>query len=445
MKNICVSTKGQAIILIAISILVLLALAGLAVDVGMAYGVKAKLNAAVDAAALAAGRVVAQGSSAASTQATNYFNANYPSSLLGATVTSLVTTPTLNADGSWSVCVTATANVPSNFAKVLGWQNFTVVSSATSTIRTLDLVLVLDNSGSMSASIPLLKTAATGFVANFDQTNDRIGMIHFGGGALQDVVMTTTKGFNLTTVDNAINSIYSAGATTSEEAMRLAKVQLDAIPSGSQSSVRAIVFFSDGAPNGVAGIFNNGGTSVTGALYSESCYPNSTWSDTFSCGTDIPAVRLFSDNLQNNPLADACSISTLPAFDYSGQVALQSYDNIRTFVPTGGTITNTRCNVNMAARNMLENVANAARSEATNPIHVFTIGLGSDLTHQEITQCGYGANEIGQTILQRLANIQGVDTYNPNQPTGLYAYAADATQLNNAFNQVASFLLRLSQ
>jgi hypothetical protein len=95
---------------------------------------------------------------------------------------------------------------------------------------------------------------------------------------------------------------------------------------------------------------------------------------------------------------------------------------------------------------MLENVANAARGETvSSPINIFTIGLGASLTSQEINFCGYGSNEQGMNILKRLANIQGVDTYDPNQPTGLYAYAADATQLNNAFDQVARAILQLAK
>jgi Flp pilus assembly protein TadG len=453
MKNLINATKGQIIVLIAVVLVVLLALAGLAVDLGMAYGVRTKLYGAVDAASIAGGRVVSQGSTVIRSQANLFFNANYPASLLGSTVTAQNTNAVHNADGSWTITVNATAIVPTYFARVVGWRNFSVNASATSTVRTLDLILVLDSSGSLntpSTTPALLRSAAKSFIRNFDTTSDRIGLVHFASGSITDVTITTTRGFNLSTIDNAIDSISVHGATTSEEAMRLAKLQLDAIPATSQSSLRAIVLFTDGAPNGVAGNFNNGGTPVQGDLYSTA---NPDWNQD-PCGDDGGKARwLFYTNYQDSPPSTRCSnsliaynINTLPATDYTNTVSLQSYNNIRTFNPSGNPIPNTTCNVNRAARNMLENLANAARSETvSSPIHIFTIGLGASLISLEITQCGYGNSEQGSNILNRLANMPGVDTYNPNQPSGLYAYAADATQLNNAFNQVASAILRLAK
>jgi len=48
--------KGQIAIIVAITLVVLIGMVGLAVDSGRGYGVKAKLSAAVDAAAIAAAR-----------------------------------------------------------------------------------------------------------------------------------------------------------------------------------------------------------------------------------------------------------------------------------------------------------------------------------------------------------------------------------------------------
>ena len=451
MNKIRKSTKGQVLVLIVLVIVILLALAGLAIDLGMAYGVRTKLYAAVDAAAIAAGRVTNQGTSVMGTQATNFFNANYPSGLLGSTVSGPNTSAVHNADGSWTITVTAGALVPTYFARVVGWRNFSVQASATSTVRTLDLILVLDSSGSLNdppTTPALLRSAAKNFIKNFDSTSDRIGLIHFASGAVTDVTISSTKGFNLTQINNKIDAISVHGATTSEEAMRLAKAQLDAIPATSQSSLRAIVFFTDGAPNGVAGIYSNG-PGGPADLYSET---DLTYCPCSSCRNpltgDITAIRMYAYNQQDNSLNDYCNITTLPATDYTGTVKMENYSSTfqRHLVKYNGNIINSRCNVNKAARNMLENLANAARSETvSSPIHIFTIGLGASLTSQEIGFCSYGSNEQGSNILKRMANISGVDTYNPNQPSGLYAYAADPTQLNNAFNQVASFILRLSR
>jgi Flp pilus assembly protein TadG len=443
MKNLYISTKGQALVLVALLLLVLLALAGLAIDVGMAYGVKAKLNAAVDVAAIAAGRVVAQGESAARTQATNFFNANYPTGVLGSTVSAPETTAVQDPnDRSWTITVSATASVPTNFAKLVGFPSFSVHASATSTRRPLDMILVLDSSGSLNspAGTPaLLRAAATAFLGNFDNNNDRVGLIHFASGVVSDVPIQSTQGFNRVSMNTAIAGIGAQGATTSEEALRMARQQLGNIPS-TQGTLRVIVMFTDGAPNGIA---VNGLSAVPVSLYSEA---NTGWlwdycaSPPAQAATPPLAQEMFSLNLQNQFLNNFCNPTNLPATDYTGSVSLRSYNNIR-IDPSG--LPNTRCNVNIAARNMLENVANAARSEV-NPIHIFTIGLGNALTTPEISNCGYGNSESGQNILLRLANVQNSDTYNSSQPEGLFAFAANGAQLTSAFQQVANAILRLS-
>jgi Flp pilus assembly protein TadG len=53
--------RGAVAIMVAVSMLVLLAVVGLCVDAGLAYLVKARLNAAVDSAALAGARAVTTG------------------------------------------------------------------------------------------------------------------------------------------------------------------------------------------------------------------------------------------------------------------------------------------------------------------------------------------------------------------------------------------------
>lgn len=81
--------KGQVVVLVALSAVVLLGLTGLAIDSGIGYGVKAKLNASVDAAAIAAARAVATGDNdgarvvAARQAAERFFAANFPNGWMG--------------------------------------------------------------------------------------------------------------------------------------------------------------------------------------------------------------------------------------------------------------------------------------------------------------------------------------------------------------------------
>jgi Flp pilus assembly protein TadG len=450
MENLRISSKGQTLVLVALLLALLLAFAGLAVDVGMAYGVKAKLNAAVDAAAIAAGRVVSQGETEVKKQAVYFFNANYPSGLLGTTVkdNDITATAAQNlADGAWTITVSAKANVPTNFAKVVGFPEFTVAATATSTVRTLDLMLVLDSSASLdeahSPGTPdLLRSAAINFISNFDAASVRIGLVHFASGVLTDAPLAQTRGANgkyydQQALNRIIRNIKFIGATTTEEAMREAKAQLDLIPAASQHSLRAIVLFTDGAPNGIAGNFD-GAPTKPAVLYS------------------LEGSRyIYHLGDQSNLFPGSYGITIPENTDYTGTVNLKSDLNPQTrgLELESGRIKNSECNTNRAARNMLENVANAARSEhqdkdgnTVTPIHIFTIGLGTAMVTQEVAGCyGTDSKELGAYILRRVANIPGVDTYSSSQPTGLYVYARNASDLQNAFDQVANVILHLSK
>jgi len=430
------SKNGQVVVLFAGVLLVLLFVAGLAIDVGVLYGVKTKLQAAVDGAALAAGRVISLDTHPAELQAGNFLNANFPVKFLGSTLSGQTVTASQGKDKAWNISVTATATVPTYFAKVFGWNSFSVLASSSTTVRSLDLVLVLDTSGSMvDADIANLQQATTNFLQSFDPSYTRIGMIHFASGVIQDVQISTSRWwFDKAGLTSAIGGLRPGGSTTSEEALRLAKLQLDSIPDYTRSSLRAIVFFTDGAPNCFYGKFMNGSTEVAGALDSGVVGPP-------------PAYQVWDISKQNITLGQYYGIATLPATDYSGQVNLQSYNSLRSLsTAADGSIPNTGCNVNIASRNMLENVANDARSETGNPIYIFTVGLGSQLRAQEFSACYAGDNsaEYGENILRRVANVSGVDTFNKNQPSGLYFWAGSSSQLQSAFTQIANYILRIS-
>jgi Flp pilus assembly protein TadG len=455
-------SKGQIIILVAIALVILLAFVGFALDVGIAYGVKAKLNAAVDAASIAAGRAVKHGSSDsersanAHAAANQFFSANFPSGYMGATAPLPNINAVHNANGSWTISVTAGATVPTYFARVVGRNNFSVAAAAEATARDMDMILVLDCSGSLGpdtsspTTFPNLKAAAVSFLDRFEGASggDRLGLVSFASGAVLSMPInkTNSRGFDKTAMTNAINSLTVEGSTASGEAMRLAKAELDAVPANLRSSLRVIVFFTDGAPNDVSGTFDLGGTSVTGDLYSET----DTNSPPSSCQNK--AHRTWYINQRNNSPngvnghSNGCSINELPDTDYTGTVNLASFNNKRSFTYNGSKIANTRCNVNKAARNMLENVANSARNgTGTDAVTIMTIGFGSRVNSNEIIFCAYGSNEYGANILKRLANSTDSDTYNGNQPSGQYFPAPSESDLNSVFQAVASAILRLSK
>lgn len=473
--------KGQVIVLVAISLIVIFALAALAIDVGIAYNIKAKLNSAVDGAALAAGRAVKQGYSDsereinAKNAAKKFFSANYPSGYMSSTLLSPEPTTTVvhNGNGSWTISVTNSATPPLYFARAVGWNAMNVNALAETTVRDLDMILVLDTSGSMDKSDPddprhrraidLLAPAAWNFINRFEAANggDRIGVITFASGAVANLEIdkTDTRGFDKQAIRNllckspnfdvdCVNNLPASGSTASGEAMRRALTDLNLVPSSKRSSLRIIVFFSDGAPNDVSGSFNSNSARIIGDLYSEADQDYSYVSET------AKAHQVYNISHRDQKKGDY-SIETLPAsMDYSTipglpyvnetqTVNLASNTSVRT-LPNYG---NTQCNVNRAARNMVENVANTARSgTGLNGVTIHTLGLGQRLKTLEASRCtGYDTREWGENILKRIANTSDASPRNPNQPTGLYVYAQSASGLDNAFQTIANQILRLTK
>ena len=280
------SQRGQIAVLVGILMIVLVGFAGLAVDSGRAFGVKAKLNGAVDAAGIAAARALAQGATddariaAAQDAANSYYSANFPNNYLGAELSAPSVSVVHNPDGYWQVDVSGSATMPVTLMSVLGFTDLSVTASGQTIRRDLDIILVLDTSGSLgppvssSSTLPTLKNAAINYFVNMfnaGSNGDRVGLVSFASGAVVDVpiVKNGSRGFNRTQVVNAINALTVTGSTASAEGMRVAVNEINGVPVLNRSSLRMIVFFSDGAPNNVPAIFANGGSSVTGDLYSE--------------------------------------------------------------------------------------------------------------------------------------------------------------------------------
>lgn len=140
---------GSAMGLVAVSLLTLAAASGLALDAGRAYLVKAKLSQAVDAAALAGGRALSEGSpEAAQAQIEKYFQANFPDGYLGV---SLSQAKIDLAKSGNEVSFNATVNVPTTLLSAFNIPGYEVSASATvsKTLRSLEIAMVIDNSRAM--------------------------------------------------------------------------------------------------------------------------------------------------------------------------------------------------------------------------------------------------------------------------------------------------------
>lgn len=455
MKFNQLQSKGQVLVLVALLMVVLLGVTALAIDIGRAYGVKAKLNAAVDAASFEAARALAQGNDVtqmkkkAEEVAVSYFKANYPGEFLGATPP----VPDVDAvrdsgTGKWQVNVSATAQMPTMFAGLLGWKTFGVSAASEAVRATLDMVLVLDCSSSMQDVFPVVKSRAKDFVGLFDEVDDRLGLVAFSTGAQpvvsicgqypdpeqnpQEGELNCGRGYKPDDLIQAIDGLYMGSMTASEEGMKKGLDQLNAVRSNQRSGRRAIVFFSDGAPNTFNGKFPlRGGGTAEGNLFS-------------GVFTTQIATRVFDPRYYAQAEEDGklCNIASLPSTDASAQVSTASYSNKRHL--TGDTSDRyIKCDANAVARNMTENVANMARKEG---VVIYSIGFGEDInTRQMFDPVCSTYNENGATILKRLANTPDSDTYDKNQPSGIYCEAPNTTALKVCFEKVASAVLRISK
>ena len=150
--------RGAVAIMVAGGIVVFVGFVGLATDAARGYIVKAKLSEALDAAALAGGRVINSPNRDADIKM--YFNANFPANYLGSTHgdPQVVT----GADGR-TITVSANANVPTTLMRVLGFNTMSVASQTEVTIdsKNLEVAMILDITASMAGQrVTDLKSAA---------------------------------------------------------------------------------------------------------------------------------------------------------------------------------------------------------------------------------------------------------------------------------------------
>ncbi|MDX8125069.1 VWA domain-containing protein [Janthinobacterium sp. GMG2] len=443
---------GQVLIMVALSAVVLIASVGLAVDSALGYFVKAKLNAAVDSASLAAARGVTAGSSEeeqrtnARQSAKEFFDINYPDQFL-------LSTPTLHPvgvvfdKGTVTIDVSATASLPVSLMGVLGFKTLNVAASAQTIRKDLDMVLVMDTSGSLASNADAVRAAGKSFLNKFNSTVDRVGLLHFASEAQIDVpIRQVERGFDrasMTMKGGKIDQFAFVGGTNSSAGMFQARKQLNDIGQVNRSSLRVIVFFSDGSPAAFSSYFpNTGGKCKTaGALA------------TFTALQSPALVGLYkmavSDTRQYGD-CDAMQITALPPWYNANNAYAKANDvGLREFpivTNTPRVVTSSIAsaqvqwtNVHRASRNLVEAMAAKARQEG---IYVFTLGMGASLKNKEGPD-----KELGEDLLRCLANTTDAKAAcrKPAEPVGLYCYAATDSDLSPCFTRLASAILRISK
>lgn len=277
------SRRGQAVLLICILAVLMLGMAGLAVDLVLAYAVKAQLTLTIDSVSLAAMRALERGESYAEQGAEVdrvadlMLAANFPNGqLLGKDIqfsvrpkvygpvipagagSVFVQDPTV-APGVRELRVTGEVTVPTLFMRIFGQNQLTVRSSATAARQDVNLALVIDRSGSLAnaGAWDDVQEASKAFLNYFDNNSDRLGLISFATSANVDYPINNGfKNGNATT--NLINAMQSKGGTNSALGLWLAYGEL--LRLGDPNALNVIVFFTDGQPTALPASWNVRGT-----------------------------------------------------------------------------------------------------------------------------------------------------------------------------------------
>lgn len=152
--------RGGVAVFIALALIPMMVAAGMAIDLSRAYLVKARLSHALDAAGLAVGsmRTATTNSAYLEQKFLEFVDLNYAATDLGATHDLTFT------DVGGVITVTGKATLDTVFMRIVGIDTMTVGADAEIVVETsgLELVMVLDNTGSMKSNGKLgdMKTAS---------------------------------------------------------------------------------------------------------------------------------------------------------------------------------------------------------------------------------------------------------------------------------------------
>ena len=212
--------SGMTLPLLAISMVAITGMVGLAIDTARMQLVQSKLQFSLDAAGLAAGSTVS--TSTLNSEVAKYLGVNF-NGYLGATLTG--TSATVDSTNT-IITLSATATLPTTFMDAVGVATITVTANSqiSRAVTGLELVMVLDNTGSMNNSagqsgvskIQALQTAATTLVNTLFASNPPAGKLWVGIVPFSQAVNigTSHSSWMNATYDNSMVDTSGSTATT---------------------------------------------------------------------------------------------------------------------------------------------------------------------------------------------------------------------------------------
>ena len=373
--------------------------------------------------------------------------------------------------------------------RLLNFSTADVSAAAESSRRNVNIVLVLDRSGSMGINggtpCSTMKASAVQFVNRFTEKFDTLGLVTYSSSAnhlpidypISDKFLSGTP-----SLPDVINKLDCTGATDMTDGLYYAyqAIKSKLLAGG----LNVIVLFTDGQPNALTALNWPLRTATDNDVRYDPISPTQTITSAGSsygpstCTTSpapiftgvltvlypfigaTPHVQgwtggLFDPDTQvalndsaallkppgcymtSNALNARADIAYIPWTDRWGN-ATTGYKAVDVF-PSGPYKDFIRPDeqingVIAAATNTADNLAAKIRMDPVFTTVIYTIGLG-----------GAPDMPIDQVLMERLANDSRSASYNAAQPKGFFAYASEPGVLNEAFQQVASQILRLSQ
>jgi Flp pilus assembly protein TadG len=499
--------RGFVMVFLVLSILAIVPAVGLGIDVSILYLVKAKLTAACDGASLAAARnlnlgvTMAQQAAGAQQRAQSYYQANYPTNYLGSTRNpATITVPIVAPGSALTVTTTGTADVQTFFMRLLGTARVHVSATGTASRKSLNMMMVLDRSSSMSTAdggkdskganltrVDAMKAAALDFVDKFSAL-DTIGLIYFGSDSV--LAFPPASDYQTHAPNNIkyyINQITAGDNTATTLGYWRAYQQLVNLHQPSAANV--IVLFTDGIPNGVYAAFptkalkdsrynSDGSTTitsynaspcaglgtVTGVITQTSGFnsngtttglftPDGSPSSNHSAGHVNPVGCTSSTSSTYNRVRE--DVAYIPDTDANGNKFRNygsdylsytttdrglSYGDFQSAVYPNNIRVDSPWVIGLASKNSLDHAAIRVRNrvlDATIGVTTYVIGFG-----------GTAGEVPDDTLMMRIANVNDVSNAvfvnDPNTPEGMYIKANGGT-IHAAFDRIASEVLRLSR
>ena len=449
--------RGVALAATALAMIVLVPAIGLGIDGATLYLVRAKLSQAIDAGALAGARSLNTGADIASQAttaqqvATKFFYANVPAGFWGTSTGSLtVDVAQDDATKVRTVTVSASVRAPLYFMSILNQGASTVISlSGVASRRDVNVMLVLDRSGSMSTAnaIPAMQNAATIFVNKFSAGRDKVGLLTFGGSYFMAFHPSTTFKTASPNVTTLIGQVAGGGSTNTAQALWLAYQEI--VKLGEPGALNAIVLFTDGRPTAFTADFAPKLRMPCTCIYPTSSklgvltyYVDNHQNPVYTAGLFSTAATSITDVAEQTPadFSQGCQYYPpnwssvhldfvgMPTQDYYGNATNGGYKTVDL------TAISQPDQVEAASTNAADSAASRIRADSTYRPVILTIGLG-----------GTSSYPPDPDFMKRISNDPTSQYYTATEPAGLYVWSPTTAQLQQAFMLLASEILRLAQ